>query len=331
MKLSRPEELVRFTLVSLIGEGADLQVFSATDSDTGKPVVVKRPHPTLVSRKMHRSVENRTQLQAELRGRIEGTGNLARLHLLTEPHNFDWYFGDDPGDKYSVLVEDRAVGIPLVGGVSDLVRGHPIALPLNLFALHPSMEIMSSGYEHPSMAALAVIERLYEEGYLAQDLGPQNMFYSPGSRASVVIDLGTLTLPREATPRHPPFDLNDILFDLFRQYTTPEPPPRDRDGFIRTKEVNLSGTLERKAEETCRDYATANDGLADKALRILSRIGRREYSSPSEFREDLQDYLADALATGKDEVTEQAWFEALQGLKSPYWKKYLFDADLELG
>ena len=305
-------------------------MFEATDSDTGEPVVVKRTHPTLVSRDIHQSVEQRTLLQAELRDRIKDTRNLVRLHLLTEPDNFDWYFGDDPGHQYSVQVEDRAKGIPLVGGVSDMVRGHPIALPLNLFALHPSKAFMSSGYEHPSLAPLAIIERIYDEGYLARDLGPQNVFFSPVSRTSRVIDLGTLTLPRDGTHRHPPLDLNDVLFDLFLQYTTTEPSPSEPSRFVRTRDFNLSGTLERKSEAIAKEYANANVNRSDSALKLLTKIGRREYEATSEFRHDFQDYLASAMTLGMDEAAEQAWHQALQGLKSPYWKKYLFDAYREL-
>ena len=305
-------------------------MFEATDSDTGEPVVVKRTHPTLVSRKIHHSVEIRIRLQAELRGRIEDTRHLVRLHLLTEPDNFDWYFGDDPGEQYSVQVEDRAKGIPLVGGISDLVRGHPVALPLNLFALHPSKAFVSSGYEHPSMAALAVIERIYEEGYLAQDLGPQNVFYSPASRESVVIDLGTLREPSEATRRRPAFDLNDILFDLFRLYSTPDPPPRHAAQFAQNRESGLSGTLERKTETLSREFADADAGRAEISLQILSTIAERGYDSPALFRSDFREYLAAADSADRDSAVEQAWHEALQRLRSPYWEKYLFDADIEL-
>ncbi len=50
-------DLARFKLEGLLGEGADLQVFSATDTATGDAVVVKRPHPTLVQRGQHGDVE----------------------------------------------------------------------------------------------------------------------------------------------------------------------------------------------------------------------------------------------------------------------------------
>ncbi len=330
MRLSRSEEIGRFELGRLLGEGADLQVFAATDTESGEPVVVKRPHPTLVSRNMHGDVEKRTLLQADIRTRIEDMASLVKLHTLTERDSFGWYFGDDLGNPYSVQVEERAKGVPLVGSVSDMIRGHPAGLPLNLFVLHPSSEHIGRGYANPALSALGVIERFYEEGYLAQDLGPQNVFFSPASGTSSIIDLGTLREPSAATARRPAFDLNDILFDVFRLYTTPDKPLREPEQLARTREFRLSGTLERKAESLSKEYAATDTGRADSALKILSTIGRREYDSPARFRADFQNYLAAAEAVERDGDAQEAWRAALRELKSPYWKKYLFDADTEL-
>ena len=44
-------DLARFKLEGLLGEGTDLQVFSATDTATGDAVVVKRPHPKVHPRR----------------------------------------------------------------------------------------------------------------------------------------------------------------------------------------------------------------------------------------------------------------------------------------
>ena len=330
MKLSSPKELMRFQLEGFLGEGADLQVFAATDTESGEPVAIKRPHPTLVSRNIHRDVESRALLQAETRTRFESVSGLLRLHMLTEPDSFSWYFGDDLDHLYTVQVEERARGIPLVGSVSDMVRGHPVALPLNLFVLHPSKSYLSYGYENPVLTILDIIERFYEAGYLAQDLGPQNVFYSPGSGTSVVIDLGTLREPSEATRRRPAFDLNDILFDIFRLYTTPDKPPADAAGFSQAREFRLSGTLERKAETLSKEFSAADAGRAEAALRILSAIGERSYDSPALFGSHLREYLSAAQPSDEDIPAENVWRDALRALRAPYWKKYLFDADDEL-
>ena len=327
---SRPAELKQFQLGDVLGEGADLQVFAATDTESGEPVVVKRPHPTLVSRDMHGDVEKRTLLQADIRTRIGDMAGLVKLHKLTERDSFGWYFGDDFYNPYSVQVEERAKGVPLVGGVSDMIRGHPVGLPHNLFVLHPSSEYIGQGYTNPALSPLGIIERFYEEGYLAQDLGPQNVFYSPMSGTSRVIDLGTLREPSVATARRPAFDLNDILFDVFRMYTTPEKPLREAEQFARTREFRLSGTLERKAEELSKEYAMADARRADSALKILSAIGGREYDSPTRFKADFRYYLAAVESVKRDADAEEAWRAALRELRSPYWNKYLFDADTEL-
>ena len=328
--LSIAHNLRQFRLGELLGEGADLQVFAATDAESGEQVVVKRPHPSLVSRNMHRDVEERTLLQAGLRTRMGEVNGIVRLLMLTEPDSFAWYFRDDPGHPYSVQVEERAKGIPLVGGISDMVRGYPVGLPLNLFVLHPARSYISCGHENPVFTVLEIIERVYEMGYLAQDLGPQNVFYSPASGTSRVIDLGTIREPSEATRRQPAFDLNDILFDIFRLYTTPEKPPKNALHFTQTRESGLSGTLERKAESLSRKFAATGAGLAETSLNILSTIGERGYASPNQFRTDLQNYLAVAESTDREPAAEEAWHQAIQELRSPYWKKYLFDADGEL-
>lgn len=305
-------------------------MFAATDTESGEPVVVKRPHPSLVSRNMHRDVERRTLLQAELRTRMEDESGLVWLYALTEPDSFAWYFRDDPGLPYSVQVEERAKGVPLVGGVSDMVRGHPVGLPLNLFVLHPARSYISRGHENPVFTVLEIIERIYEMGYLAQDLGPQNVFYSPVSGTSRVIDLGTVREPSEATRRRPPFDLNDILFDIFRLYTTPEKTPRDAARFTQDREFRMSGTLERKAESLSREFTTTDADRAEAALKVLSAIGERNYVSPDQFRTDFQDYLAATESMDGDPTAEDAWRQAIWELRSPYWKKYLFNADSEL-
>ena len=330
MKLSSPKELIRFQLGGLLGEGADLQVFAAMDIESGEPVVVKRAHPSLVSRNMHRDVEVRTPLQAELRTRMGEVSGIVRFRMLTEPDSFAWYFGDDPGHPYSVQVEERAKGIPLVGGVSDMVRGHPVGLPLNLFILHPARSYISSGRENPIFTVLEVIESIYEMGYLAQDLGPQNVFYAPASGVSRVIDLGTVREPSKGTRRRPAFDLNDILFDIFRLYTTPEKPPTDARQLNQNGESGLSGMLERKAESLSRKFSATGAGRAEASLKILSTVRERSYVSPNQFRTDLQDYLAATESMGRDPAAEVAWYQAIQELRSPYWKKYLFDADREL-
>ena len=317
--LAYPTILERFALGGLLGEGADMQVFAATDRDTGVAVVVKRAHPSLVSRGIHDDVERRVALQAGLRMRDGGFEGLPRLIGVTEPDGFSDVFGDDLGNAYSVLIEERASGVPLIGSVADQVRGHPVGLPMNLFALHPSERRLAKGFENPSLTALRVIERCFEMGWLAGDLGPRNVFYAPESGEATVIDLGNLRRSSPATARRAAFDLNDVLFEFFQFYATSDGALESAAAFAAVSERRLSGSLERMAEGLARSYAGAVNAQSDAARGILERIGRRGYSEVAEFRADFLGYLG-AVPTAEDAV----WVEAAEGLRAPYWERFLF-------
>ena len=312
-----PCELGRFELGALLGEGADLQAFGARDRVSGDAVVVKRAHPSLVSRGIHDDVERRVALQAALRAQVGDFEGLPRLIALTEPDGFGWFFGDDLGYAYSVLVEERAVGVPLIGSVADQVRGHPVGLPMNLYALHPSASRLARGFKNPSLTALAVIERTLELGWLAGDLGPRNVFYDPESGKATVIDLGNLRRPTAPTARRAAYDLNDVLFEFFQFYATPDATPESASAFAAVSERRLSGSLERMAEGLGRAY----DGVAqgDAARAILERIGRRGYSDVSEFRGDFGAYLATVPAAG-----DGVWEDAAAGMRGEWWGRFLF-------
>lgn len=319
--LAKPSVLEQFELGGLLGEGADMQVFAATDRETGDAVVVKRVHPSLVSRDIHDDVERRVALQAGLREQSGGFEGLPRLIAVTAADGFAGVFGDDLGYAYSVLVEERAVGVPLIGSVADQVRGHPVGLPMNLFALHPSGAWLAKGFENPALTALRVIERCYEMGWLAGDLGPRNVFYAPDSGKATVIDLGNLRRPSPTTARRAAFDLNDVLFEFFQFYATPDGAPESAAAFAAVSERRLSGSLERMADGLARSYAGAVNAQGDAARGILERIGRRGYAEVAEFREEFMEYLS-AVPTSEDAV----WVEAAAGLRAPYWSKYEFNA-----
>ena len=316
--LTYPTILERFELGEMLGEGADMQVFAAMDRESGDAVVVKRAHPSLVSRGIHDDVERRVGLQAGLRMGDSGFKGLPRLIGLTDPDGFSEVFGDELGNAYSVLVEERAGGVPLIGSVADQVRGHPVGLPMNLFALHPSGAWLAKGFENPALTALRVIERCFEMGWLAGDLGPRNVFYAPDSGEATVIDLGNLRRSSPATARRAAFDLNDTMFEFFQFYATPNSAPESVDAFAAVSERRLSGSLERMAEGLARSYAGAVKAQGDAARGILERIGRRGYSEVGEFREDFGAYLS-AVPTAEDGV----WAEAAEGLRGDYWGRFL--------
>ncbi len=326
-------ELARFRLGDTLGEGADMQTFSGTDIETGDAVAIKRPHPSLVSRDMHGDIQRRMFAQAELRTYGRPLPHIPVLHTLTRAESFAWYFGDDLRHPYSVQVESRAKGIPLVGSVSDQVRGHPVGLPMNLFGLHsphPEERREFGEMTHPALQTLTVIEKCLDRGFLAADLGPRNVFYSPRAGKVTVIDLGSLETPRPAESRRGPLDLNDVLLEFFQSYTSPYPPPEDLRDFEHVRERRLVGTLARRAESLSRDYDSASDicqRRREVAVSILERIGRRGYCAVSDFRADFGCYL-DTLY--EDAPNQDMWRGALDGLRKPYWRKFLFDPDEDL-
>ena len=326
-----PHVLKRFRLGDPLGEGADMQVFAATDLESESPCVVKRPHPSLISRNIHEDVERRIALQSQLRSEGDALPSLPSLLACTAQDRFEWYFGDDLGHSYVVLVEERAAGVPLLGSVGDQVRGHPVSLPMNLFALHPSSEHLEREIENPSLSVLTIIERCLESGYLAGDLGPRNLFYSPGTGRATTIDLGALRRPRAEGKRSPAFDLNDILFEFFQFYTTPDRLPTSPEEYAQVRERRLVGSLERMTRSILEEYTSSSSGeRRDSAEAILDDLARRRYQSVSEFRSGFELYLAQTASEPRSDTSDFAWSTALDRLREPYWSKYLFDAESEL-
>ena len=308
-----------------------MQVFAALDLETGDDCVVKRPHPSLVTRNLHDDVERRTSLQAELRANGPGLVGLPQLLAVTAPDRLEWYFGDDLGNAYSVQVERRARGVPLLGSIGDQVRRLPVALPINLFVLHPSAEHLRRNLEDPSLTVLGVIEGCLDLGFLAGDLGPRNLFYSPRTGDATVIDLGSLNRPRQEGRRTRALDLNDVLFEFFQFYTSPDSLPTSPEAFTRISEQRHSGTLERMARSMGEKYEESCGGeQRDAAGAILHGIAQRTYQSVSDFRSDFKSYLNGTAARLRHSPTEHAWSSALNGLRDSYWTKYLFDANREL-
>ena len=329
--LDDPSALRRFPLGALLGEGADSQAFLAADSlgEVGE-AVVKRPHPSLVSRGLHDDVERRMMAQARFR-REYAPESLPRLLALTRADGFAWHFGDDLGSPYMALAEERARGVPLIGGVADEALGRPVGLPLSLFALHRPTWARTRAAS-PALVALGVIERCAARGLLALDLGPRNVFYAPADARTTVIDLGNLAEPRAATRRREALDVNDVLLEFFAAYTTPNGAPRTAAEYLSVREVRLSGGIERRSRALADEFAArAAPRWSDAARRILDRLARRAYESPTDFRADFLAYSQAADDESSwDETQAQAWREALGWLRAPYWRKFAFDADAEL-
>ncbi len=328
--------LERFHLKGVLGEGADLQVFAATDADTGIEVVVKRPHPAMIARGQHRDIERRMERAIALREELGGSlPHVSRVVGQTPVGPRNGWFGDTLDAAYTAIVEERARGLPLVGSAVDGIKGFAIGLPQSLFALHPLVAHAGRDGFPIQEVVLDVAEAFDGIGRLALDLRPQNVFFDPRSAAATVIDVGNVTVAREATRRQPALDLHDFYLEMFKWYATPFDPPGEARGYFEPRGMGsvqmFNHNLDRMIEEFS---AITPEPLKSAAVAMLRKIRRRGYEGLREFRTEFEDYLS--LARERCEELAQspklseAWRAAKDELRAPYWRKFLFDAESDL-
>jgi serine/threonine protein kinase len=332
----RSSELERFRLEGIIGEGAELQVFAATDAETGAQVVVKRAHPVLVGMAQHEAIDARIARTIELRIELtDAVCHLPELVAFTEPEPHNGYFGDSFENGYTVLIEERARGLPLAGSAMDGVKRMPIGLPQNLFALHPLNSHAERGLFSIHRDILDLVETFYCRGFLLLDLSPQNVFFDPLDGAIKVIDIGNLTVEQSATRRHEAVDLHNFYLELFKWYLTPEPPPQSLDGYAAPYGLDSVTMFRQNLEAMISRYSSgASDGWKDAAVGILHKVRERGYAGIAEFKSDFREYLSLEEERHKqfaqDDALMATWNQARDALREPYWRKFVFDAERDL-
>ena len=343
-------ELARFRVEGLLGEGAEVQVFAATDTLSGDAVVLKRPHPALVQRGQHHEVERHMRRAQSLR---DGFGVTLRhvvevIGLATADGQVS-PFGDSLGqvvqrrsptgsrhDSYVVAVARRAKGLPLAGSPSDAIKGMPIGLPQNLFARHPVVAHSSRGAFSIAKDLMDTVEVFHGAGYLLLDLRPQNVFFGPRTAEVTIIDLGGVVEPREATGRAPQLDFHDALVEVIKWYLPAGEPPARAGEYAGPYGMDSVPDFTRDIEAVLDAYSELAPGrLRDTATSVLHTTRRRGYGSLATARRDL-DRLLRLMAEGYAELAGSqtaldAWTEAAGWLQDPAWGKFLFDAEADLG
>jgi serine/threonine protein kinase len=327
--------LARFEFGGLLGEGAELQVFAATDTETGKAVVVKRPHPALVSRDQHRGIESKLEKLLDLRERLGSClPHTTALVARTAAANHDAFFGDALGHEYMAFVDERAEGLPLIASVMDAIRRNPVGLPHNLFAQYPL--VAANGHAPLSVAfrVLETAQALYDEGLIALDLRPQNVYFQPSTGRVTIIDVGAVQPPREATRRHPPLDLHDFMLELMLWYVQVKAPPLDASQYNMPGIQDSAVYFQRDARDLAGSFEGVDGESAKSARSIAEKIAQRSYPNLDEFEADLRT-VASSLAQdyelyAADDGRVSAWRTALERLREPYWSKYGFDAVTDL-
>lgn len=323
-----------FQLHEKLGEGADSEAFAATDTRTGAPVVVKRPHPMLIARAQHDAVERRIAKVIRLRERLgDALPHVAKMLAYTKRVNHDAYFGDALEHAYTVVVEERAGGVPLVGSAIDGIKRHPIGTPQNLFALHPVIAHERRGRFSIARDILEVAEAFNAAGALILDLRPQNIYFDPASANITVIDIGGVTEERAAAGGKPPVDLHDFYLELFKWYIPHSAPPTDADEYRQPIGMETVPMFNQNLDAMIRRRSDADDNPDDNphnaaALDILHKVKARAYPDIQEFRRDFDAYLslleAHYAALSRREPVRQAWTDALQLLTAAHWRKFRF-------
>ena len=328
--------LDRYEITGRLGSGADYDVRAAIDRETGKEVALKRPVPQAISRKQHGAIESRTERLLHAYDQAGDAGGLlAPLLAYTETANHDNFFGDELGDTYTVFVQERASGIPLLGDMMSRIRGVPIAAGQNLFAMFPLVQLPGQR-RYPVHNQLLDLEQAYlKSGFILMDMRPQNVFYSPGNGTLQVIDTGALASVNDTAPRgRPPLDVNDACLELLKFYTTPEEPPASPDGYRDARGIRPIVNIQQELAEMKRGLLGAGEQVAATGNAILEKIESRSYTDYEGFREDLNawvDAMADRnLNSPQSGARVDAWRDALAWLRDDYWRQFKFDPEAEL-
>ncbi len=329
--------LDRFELVGPLGSGADYDVRAAVDRETGQQVVLKRPTPQTVRRQMHGPTEERTTHALEAYERAgQHCSAVSRVIGVTDVGVHDAYFGDDVGEPYRVRAEERAAGIPLVGDPMSRILRVPIGLGQNLFALHP-LALPEGVGDWPVQAQLLETQEIYAAaGYALLDLGPHNVFYSPGTGRVTVVDASALVghgIDRAQGNRGPQ-DIHDFYVEMLKFYVAPLLPPPDPAGYFDPYNQRPIISLEQECDDLRQAFASASDQLRDAATACIGKVRQRGYGSVPEFGQDLRECLG-LITIRNDQMAERdaattAWQGALNRLTENHWTRYLFDADAEL-
>ncbi len=334
-------DLNRYELTGLLGSGADYEVRAAVDQETGAQVVIKRPAPQMISRRMHLAVETRTDRTLQV---YEELGNaipqICSILGYTERANHDEYFGESLGQEYRIMVAQRAAGIPLAGDPRSRILRVPIGLGQNLFCLYPLGYLNGASPFPVQQQLLDAEERFFQAGYVLLDMGPQNIFFQPANGRIAIIDAGALLTGdnQRATGSRGPQDIHDFYLETLKFYTTLQEPPTDvagyRDPYGLRPVVNFEQELEEMARHLS-NWSKADETAArDAGLHLIDRVRSRSYADFPDFRRDLTDYLAAIQERNRNltnlEAVRRTWSEALRLLREEHWQKYIFDPETDL-
>ena len=333
-------DLNQYELTGLLGSGADYEVRLAVHRETGTSVVVKRPVPQMISRRMHGPVEERTERTIKLHRELANDiPEVCPMLGYTEPANHDAFFGDSLEQEYRVTVSPRVPGIPLVGDPRARILRVPIGLGQNLFCLFPLAYANTDDPFPVQRQLLDAEESFCRAGYVLLDLGPQNIFFRPGAGSISIIDPGALlTGDEDRTPAgRGPQDIHDFYLEMLKFYTTCQAPPTEVAGYRDPANLRPVVNFAQELDEMARAVAAepnGTDAMRAAGAQVIARVKERNYREFAQFRADLTTYLEAVrernLNLANLGETGAAWREALNLLREEHWRKYDFDPETEL-
>src|SRR5215813_5886878 len=331
-------DLSRYEATGILGIGADYEARAAVERATGRQVVLKRPTPESVRRRQHTGIEARTDRMLQAYQEVGHTiPTVVPIVGYTEHANHDAYFGDALEQAYRVIIEERAVGIPLMGDLKARFTGVPIGVGQNLFALFPLVQPESAPPFAIHQQLLDLEAGYFQAGYILLDLRPHNVFYQPASGRITVIDCGALADAHGVASRRgqrPP-DIHDFYLEMLKFYTTPQPPPVQVSGYREPYGIRPVVNFERELDQMAQHFrAVADSRVQEAALTIIDQVRRRGYTAFQDFRQDLTAYLEAVQSMHQTlpnlEEARQVWVEALHWLRAAYWQRYRFSPETEL-
>jgi hypothetical protein len=331
-------DLRRYEATGILGIGADYEARAAVERATGRQVVLKRPAPETIRHRMHDGIEVRTDRLLQGYREVGHTiPTVVPILGYTERTNHDAYFGETLGQTYRVVVEERAIGIPLMADLKARFTGVPIGVGQNLFALFPLIQPATTRPFAIHQQLLDLEEAFFQAGYVLLDLRPHNIFYQPATGRITVIDCGALADAQGVASRRgvrPP-DIHDFYLEMLKFYTTPQLPPVQASGYREPYGVRPVVNFERELDQMAQHFrAVANARVQEAALTIIAQVRQHAYTAFQDFRHDLTAYL-EAVQSMYQTLpnlaeVQQVWIEALQWLRADYWQRYRFAPETEL-
>lgn len=329
-------ELENFRILGLLGEGSEFQAFLARDLDSSEEVVLKRIHPAIVGRGDHRLMEDNLRRGIALKlDSCNRISNVSKIIGYTQQKNHDVYFGDSLKENYTVLVEERAKGIPLVGAVLDQVKGLPVCLPQNLFVLHPMRNTAKEACLGIILQLLDTAESIWNAGLVPMDFGPHNVFFDPLHKKITLVDEGIIMHSNNSIINRDYLDLHDFYLEIISSYFTSGNPPRSVIGYRKSNGIVVVPDFTKTIDHLINLYSSSDGNMAHMhTVEILRSIGSRTYSRFSEFKDHLVENvnlrMREIEATFDTGDVYTVWQDAIHLFYSSYWGKFLFDPKKDL-